>query len=194
MCVIKPIKGRTSLSRSHGGRDYLYYGKGEVRDYFLGKGGDRCLAKDFVNLPSRFDVEHWDEMMDKMRHDAGNDKPHGKRKAVTYWHFIISPNPKDGCDLDTLRQLATFWCERGFGIDGTFGTYQCAIFYHDDNSERVARGLPGIPHAHVIVNNTDLQTGNRLQVSKGGWRSSPARRRRRGTPESRRRWASSRPT
>ena len=169
MCVIKPIKGRTTLSS--GCRDYLCYGKGEVRDYFIGKGEDRCLAKDFLNLPSRYDVENWDVVMDKKRHDSGNDKPHGKRRAVTYRHYIISPNPKDECDLDTLRQLATSWCERNFGIDGgAFGTYQCAIFYHDDNSERVARGLPGIPHAHVIVNNTDLQTGNRLHVSKGGWR------------------------
>mgnify|MGYP000281972628 CR=1 FL=1 len=32
-----------------------------------------------------------------------------------------------------------------------------SIVYHDDNAN-------GIPHAHVVVNNTNLKTGNRMQT------------------------------
>lgn len=38
-----------------------------------------------------------------------------------------------------------------------FGDYQVAIVYHDDNESR-------IPHAHLIVNCTNLVTGNRLHT------------------------------
>lgn len=38
-----------------------------------------------------------------------------------------------------------------------FPDHQVAIVYHDDNEGR-------IPHAHVVVNNTSLETGRRLQV------------------------------
>lgn len=36
-----------------------------------------------------------------------------------------------------------------------FGNYEVAVVYHDDNERR-------IPHAHVVVNNTNLNTGHRL--------------------------------
>ena len=32
-----------------------------------------------------------------------------------------------------------------------------AVIYHDDNRQR-------IPHAHIVVNNTNLETGNRLHI------------------------------
>ena len=37
-----------------------------------------------------------------------------------------------------------------------FSEYEVAIVYHDDNQN-------GIPHAHVVVNNTNIETGRRLQ-------------------------------
>jgi len=168
MCVIKPINGHTGLTKT---RDYLYYGEGEVRDYFMGADGDRCLAKDFLNLGTQTTEDNWDKVMDETRAAFGNDKPIGKNRAVTYRHYIISPDPKDKCDLATLRKLVMTWCEENFGLDGHMGTYQCAVFYHDDNSERTERGLPGIPHAHIIVNNTNLQTGKRLHIEREDWRN-----------------------
>jgi|GEM_PF-1753951 hypothetical protein len=167
MAVLKSISGHTDLRKC---RDYLYLGKGDVRDYFLGKGGDRCIAKDFVNIPDGYGAENWDLFMDQSRRDAEAGKTRGRKSTTTYRHFIISPNPKDDCDLATLRSLATRWCEDLFGGQGArFGMFPCAIFYHDDNSERVERGLPGIPHAHVIVGNTSLTDNRRLHFGYKDW-------------------------
>lgn len=161
MSVLKSISGHTGLARC---RDYLLLGKGDVRAYFEGAGRDRCIAKDFLNLNSR-EALRWDEVMDETRREFENDGKWGDSESRTYSHFIISPNPEDGVGLDTLRELAMRWSELHFGFGGDVGAAQVAIFYHDDNSERVKRGLPGIPHAHIIVNNTNLETGKRLHFS-----------------------------
>lgn len=164
MTVFKSISGHTNLLKT---KEYMYLGKGDVREYFAGKGGDRCLAKDFLNLACNDPENNWDKTMDDTRNAMGNGAgKFGSKRVRTYQHFIISPNPKDKCNLELLRKLALRWCEYNFGLDtGIHGTYECAIFYHDDNSERVKKGRPGIPHAHVIVNNTNLLTGKRLQLS-----------------------------
>ena len=62
----------------------------------------------------------------------------------------MSPDPKDGIGLEALRKLATAWAHEHFS------EYEVAIIYHDDNAR-------GIPHAHVVVNNTNIETGKRLQ-------------------------------
>lgn len=78
-------------------------------------------------------------------------RPYKGRKARTYKHFVISPDPEDDIDIEALRGLASDWALR------FFGDHQIAIVYHDDNAN-------GIPHAHVVVNNTNLKTGNRMQT------------------------------
>lgn len=119
---------------------------------------NRALAKDFFNLSvderdgygdECKDGIHWADEMDALRHSFGNDRPFGTMKARTYKHFIVSPDPEDGIDLDSLRELACEWALEHFG------EYQIAIVYHDDNESR-------IPHAHVVVNNTNLRTGRRM--------------------------------
>ena len=62
----------------------------------------------------------------------------------------MTQHTRDGISLDGLRRLATRWAREGFP------DFQVAIVYHDDNEGHV-------PHAHVIVNNTNLRTGRRLQ-------------------------------
>lgn len=52
--------------------------------------------------------------------------------------------------LSQLRSVTMSWVEENFS------DYEVAVVYHDDNEHRV-------PHAHVIVNNTNLVTGRRLQ-------------------------------
>ena len=138
MPILKPISGHTSCS---GVYRYL------TRD-------GRALAADYINLdvPERdgdasFD---WARVMDTTRHRHGNDRAWGGRAARTYKHYVLSPDPEDGIDLDALRELSTAWAEKHFS------DYEVAIVYHDDNEH-------GIPHAHVVVNNTNLDTGNRLQ-------------------------------
>ena len=64
--------------------------------------------------------------------------------------MLLTQHTRDGISLDGLRRLATRWAREGFP------DFQVAIVYHDDNEGHV-------PHAHVIVNNTNLRTGRRLQ-------------------------------
>lgn len=144
MPAIKAISGHTGLAAA---RRYL------ERD-------GRALARDLLHfsrmdesprqaglLEARFD---WDAAMDETRRANGNDVPCRGRPARTYKHYVLSPDPRDGVSLADLRGLAVRWAEE------SFPDFQVAIVYHDDNDGHV-------PHAHVIVNNTNLATGNRLR-------------------------------
>ena len=127
---------------------------------YLEKEG-RALARDFLNLPApmegldenglpQYGRCDWSSAMDATRAAFGNDRPWHGKAARTYKHYVISPDPDDGIDLPKLREIATRWTSKHFP------DYEVAIVYHDDNEHR-------IPHAHVIVNNTNLDTGHRLQ-------------------------------
>lgn len=134
MPVLRPISGHGSC-------------RGLIK--YLTRDG-RSIAEDFLNC-SRADilgVPVW-RQMDETRAMHGNDQPNHGRPARTYEHFVLSPDPRDSIGLATLRELAVTWAER------YFGDYECAIYYHNDNALR-------IPHAHVVVNNTNLETGRRL--------------------------------
>ena len=115
----------------------------------------RAIGHDFVNLGcmERDDgsAAGWASEMDETRALYGNGEPYRGKPAITYRHYIVSPDPADKIDLERLRELAVAWAKRHFG------DYQVAIVYHDDNENR-------IPHAHVVVNNTNVETGRRLHV------------------------------
>jgi len=114
----------------------------------------RAIGHDFINLDC---VERddgsigWASAMDGLGALYENNEPYRGRPAITYRHYIVSPDPADKLDLERLRELACAWARKHFG------EYQVAIVYHDDNENR-------IPHAHVIVNNTNVETGRRLHV------------------------------
>lgn len=146
MANLKAITGHTSA-------------RGVMR--YLERGG-RALARDFLNLAPPVAGEgpgglpehgpyDWAAAMDATRAAAGNDLPWRGRAARTWKHYVISPDPRNGVSLDELRELATAWARRWFP------DCEVAVVYHDDNAGR-------IPHAHVVVNNTVLSTGRRLQV------------------------------
>lgn len=92
--------------------------------------------------------------MDLTRAAYGNDARWRGMRARTYKHYILSPDPKDCVSLDALRRRSIDWAQKHFSA------YEVAVVYHDDNAGR-------IPHAHIIVNNTDIETGRRLQVPDG---------------------------
>lgn len=130
-----------------------------IQEYLEREG--RAIAHDFVNLTSSEEQRIWSYFMDKTRVATGNDQPWRGLPAVTYQHFVISPDPQDKVDLETLRDLTMEWVHEFFGDElnsGKLGSYEVAVVYHNDNTL-------GIPHAHVIVNNTDLDTGYRLQIN-----------------------------
>ncbi len=113
---------------------------------------NRALASDCINIdvPEGIREFDWAEAMDATRRSFGNDLPWRGKRVRTYKHYVVSPDPKDGIALDALRKLATSWAREHFS------EYEVAIVYHDDNEH-------GIPHAHVVVNNTNVETGRRLQ-------------------------------
>ena len=88
--------------------------------------------------------------MDLTRIANGNDTPWRGKRARTYMHFIVSPDPKDKVTLTQLRELTRAW------VRENWDDYECAAVFHDDNANEVM-------HAHVVVNNTNLATGNRFQ-------------------------------
>ena len=146
MPIVKAISGHTSCQK--------------VKTYLEKR--NRALARDFYNLSwderamegydeTTKDAVEWADEMDATRAGNGNDEAYEGRRARTYKYFIISPDPDDRIDLAALRELAGTWAMR------FFGDYQVAIVYHDDNESR-------IPHAHLIVNCTNLATGNRLHT------------------------------
>lgn len=146
MPIVKPISGHTTVAW--------------IQRYL--EKNDRALARDFFNLSwDDNPMEGYDEKlkeqvawaaeMDAIRAAYGNDAPFGGRRARTFKHYIVSPDPDDSLDLERLRELTRAW------VNEHFADYQSAIVYHDDNEHH-------IPHAHVVVNNTNLVTGKRLQT------------------------------
>lgn len=113
---------------------------------------NRALATDLINIdaPENADAFDWAAVMDETRRCFGNDVPWRGKRVRTYKHYVVSPDPKDAVSLEALRGLATAWAEEHFS------EFEVAIVYHDDNER-------GIPHAHVVVNNTNVETGRRLQ-------------------------------
>ena len=146
MPMLKAINGHT--------------GCGRIKDY-LEKGG-RALLRDFFNL-SWDEIEdkgmdevlkdevEWAREMDELRRDFHNDEPWKGQRAITFRHYVISPDPSDNIDLEGLRGLTHEWVRKHFS------KYQVAVVYHDDNRQR-------IPHAHIVVNNTNLDNGRRLHI------------------------------
>lgn len=145
MPLLKPIAGHNSAAA--------------IREYLEKEG--RALARDMRNLPIQdwisetgelIDTTYdWAAAMDKTRADFENDTPWKGKQARTFKHFILSPDPDDSIDLDALRELSMAWAEKHFG------DHEVAIVYHNDNEGE-------IPHAHIVVNNTNLETGYRMHT------------------------------
>ena len=147
MPELKPISGHTGC----------YF----IRRYL--EKNDRAIARDYFNLDAWDEraMEGYDESpkagidwareMDAFRELHGNHLPVGGMRARTFKHFVLSPDPEDDISLEQLRDLTKAWVLR-FWPD-----YQSAIVYHDDNAGR-------IPHAHIVVNNTNVVTFRRMHT------------------------------
>lgn len=128
---------------------------------YLEKDG-RALARDFLNFSEVPDADlaeepkvggrfEWAKAMDAFRAECGNNTPWKGRRARTFKHFVLSPSPEDGISLKELRELSLAWATR------FFPEHHVAIVYHDDNEGR-------IPHAHIVVDNTNVVTGRRMRT------------------------------
>lgn len=110
---------------------------------------DRSEASAQFNIDT--DKDRWYLEMDRLRKAYGNNKNYNGSKAVTYRHCVLSPDPKDNATVEQVLELAKRWAKENFA------EYQVAIEVHIDN---------GIPHAHVVINNTNIITGKRLWISE----------------------------
>lgn len=136
--------------------------------YYLFK-NDRALDKDFLNLTDRdWKGRDWAKVMDRTREIFGNDVPIKKDSKVrTYEHFIISLDEKDdSVELEDFRDFVNEWASKWFDSRGPegqgIGRFEVAIAYHDDNKARGVQGKQGILHAHLVINNTELETKRRI--------------------------------
>lgn len=136
--------------------------------YYLFK-NDRALDKDFLNLTERdWKGRDWAKVMDRTREIFGNDIPVKKDGTVrTYEHMIISLDEKDdSVELDDFRDFVNEWASKWFDSRGPqgegIGRFEVAIAYHDDNKARGVQGKQGILHAHIVINNTELETKRRI--------------------------------
>lgn len=146
MPLLKPIAGHTGCA---GIKRYLEKGGRALGVSLMNFAWqEERVFEDAAAAPPGFD---WAEAMDATRHACGNDTPYRGKPARTFKHFVISPDPKDGLDAEQVAELARAWSLKHFA------DFEVAIVLHDDNEGR-------IPHAHVVVNNTNLATERRLQT------------------------------
>lgn len=139
MPLIKAITGHTKSMAA-------------LQSYLEGPlGNERYVAQDFYNIERENGAERltWGRQMEITREVCGNDTVANGRKPVTFKHYVISPDPRDSCRLETLRDLVADW------VHENFRDYEVVVTYHNDNKNRIL-------HAHVVVNNTNLETGRRI--------------------------------
>lgn len=146
MPLLKPIAGHTGCA---GIKRYLEKGGRALGILVMNFAWQQERAFEDVDAaPRGFD---WAASMDATRHACGNDTPYRGRPARTFKHFVMSPDPRDALSAQQVAELAQAWAMRHFA------DFEVAIVLHDDNGGR-------IPHAHIVVNNTNLATEGRLQT------------------------------
>lgn len=123
-------------------------------------GQERAIEEDFafISYKSVEAETEWKDL-DATAKKYGHDKAVAGKKAVTYIHYVIAPDPRDfeGKDpkemLRKVRQCAVGWAER------CLPNQPYVIIYHDD-------GHNGNIHAHVVASTTDLKTRKKCHASK----------------------------
>ncbi len=77
-----------------------------IQDYLERDGErNRSLGSRFIAIAPE-DQARWAEAMDATRVANGNDRPMGEKRAVTYQHFVLSPNPDDSLSAEEALDLA----------------------------------------------------------------------------------------
>ena len=93
--------------------------------------------------PSVADSVQWGKYMDDVR--CVMDKDAGRK----FYHFIISPDPKDNLSAEAVLELAKSWVEENYS------GAMWAIEIHDDNKNHIT-------HAHIALNAYNPQTHKKI--------------------------------
>lgn len=111
---------------------------------------DRAVLQETLNVG----LEGWPQAMDADRRIF--DKDDGR----LFFEMVVSPAECDRAPPEQVLELSRELVMRHFP------TAQVAIVIHCDNRERGLDGLEGIPHAHIVVNNVDLETGRKIHLDR----------------------------
>ena len=96
----------------------------------------------------------WPRAMDEERKIYGTDG------GVLFREVMISPAEADKATPEQMLGLGEEF------VRTHLPNAQTAIVIHVDNRERTDGGLEGIPHAHIVVNNVELDTGRRVHLDR----------------------------
>ena len=150
MAINKFITGKTSCYALW---KYLRFKKGTKKI--------RTLATDTFNIGSYY--KPWYKIFDFNRKIYGtyrSDSGGKDTKVNTFYHFILSPDPKDNITLPQLQDFTREWLEKCFYTTKLDGKCEAVAEYHNDN---------GILHAHIVINNINFKPdrGNKSQRAAG---------------------------
>lgn len=110
-----------------------------------------------VDVSDGLTTRRWGRQMDLTLALHGHDQPTSVGRCRTYYHYLLSPDPADGCTLAMLRAYAKEWAKENFRRCGRLHEY-AIVCYHSANGRVLA--------AHVIVCATNEATGCKLHMSK----------------------------
>ncbi|BAK45828.1 relaxase/mobilization nuclease domain-containing protein [Eggerthella sp. YY7918] len=125
------------------------YPTASARATYLERDG-RAVERATLNIND--EQRPWAEM-DKTR------EQYHLRGAVVGREYILSPSPEDMATPAQMREFALEWATR------SFPNAEAVIVVHEDNKERLSKGVEPIAHVHVYVNTPDLETGRKIVIN-----------------------------
>ncbi|MCD8200484.1 MAG: relaxase/mobilization nuclease domain-containing protein [Clostridia bacterium] len=106
---------------------------------------DKAIAVKTINLFGDT-IDDYEKQFKDIAEYFDKDTGYDARK---YYHFKLSPDPKDNITPEAMMDFATEMVEKHFS------EYQCVIGIHKDN---------GVVHAHMVVNAVSSLTGKKINL------------------------------
>lgn len=125
----------------------------QIADSYLKEGHQhqgRCLAFGKTKYVIQDDMYGWSKEFADVRLKMGGKHYNNE---VFYYHYTISPDPRDHASAEEVRDLALEW------VNKVFPDSQAIVSVHNDNKNQIM-------HAHIVVNAVYPLTGKRIQISK----------------------------
>lgn len=111
---------------------------------------DRCLAFGKTKYVLSDDKYGWSKEFIETRLVMGGKS---YKDEVFYYHYTISPDPRDHASAEEIRDLALDW------VNKVFPGAQAIVSVNNDNEGHIMQ-------AHIIVNAVYPMSGKRVHISK----------------------------